>query len=298
MRKLALFHHLGYLPHAAQLQVHKSRAKRRVVASGVRVGKSTIGAYECVSYLLEPREKALGWLCGPTYDLSNRIFKRVVEVFHAKLAHRILSFDPRQHSLVVANFGGGRSELKGKSCDRPVALLGEALDFLVIDECAKLREDVWTEHLAPRVLDLNGDVLLLSTPDGPGWFHAEYMRGARKDPDPSYASWSFPTSANPHIDPARIEGERSRLDPDVFAAQYEARFVGVPREVCPTCLGPVEGRPGVAIIGDEFDTHYCPTCGDFTYADGRSAVGFVDGERRVMIIRLEPGLDEDVALPT
>lgn len=297
LRKLDLFRSLGYEPHPAQLQVHRSKAKRRVVASGVRVGKSTIGTFECVAYLLQPRERALGWLVGPTHDLASRIFRRVVQVFHEKLPHRVLSFDPRQHSLVIANLGGGTSELKGKSADKPVSLLGESLDFLVVDECTKLRSDVWSEHLSPRVLDRRGDVLLLSTPAGPGWFFDEFRRGTRKDPDPAFACWSFPTSANPIIDPQLIEAERKRLDHDTFAAQYLAEFVGVPLEICETCRGPVEGQPGAVIVGEGFDTKMCPTCGDYVYWDGRSAVGVIDGERKVTVIYLEDAPDAEIPLP-
>jgi hypothetical protein len=40
LSKRALFEHLGYEPHAGQQAIHDSKAPRRVVACGVRFGKS------------------------------------------------------------------------------------------------------------------------------------------------------------------------------------------------------------------------------------------------------------------
>jgi hypothetical protein len=151
----------AYAPHPGQLLVHRSRASRRVLACGTRFGKSTCAAMEAVAALMEPRDPALGWLVSGTYDLTDRIFKRVVQAIESHFPHRIKLFDPRNHRLVVINFGGGESELRAKSADRPQSLLGEALDFLVVDECASMRDDTWNECLAPRLIDRNGWALLI-----------------------------------------------------------------------------------------------------------------------------------------
>lgn len=65
--KEAIFADLGYVPHAGQLEVHRSKALRRVLACGVRWGKSTCAAMEAIAAALEPREASLGWFVGPTY---------------------------------------------------------------------------------------------------------------------------------------------------------------------------------------------------------------------------------------
>src|SRR5436190_5632717 len=107
--KAALFDLLGYTPHEGQQRVHDSKAKRRVVACGVRFGKSTFAVYEAIAALLEPRPSAIGWLIGPTYELNKRVFDRVVAVLHDRLPHRVERYSERERSIVVANLGGGRS---------------------------------------------------------------------------------------------------------------------------------------------------------------------------------------------
>jgi hypothetical protein len=266
----ALFEMLGYEPHEGQWQVHRSKAPRRVVACGTRWGKSTVAVFETIASLLEPRERALGWLVAPTYELTRRIFERLVAVLHDRMRHRIRKYDPRAHVIVVVNLGGGYSELRARSADRPAGLLGDALDFLVVDECTEIRDDVWDEYIAARLLDRHGTALLLSTPtDVSSWFFKQYRRAKK---DPAYAAFAMPTTSNPHIDAALIEAERKRLAPEVFASQYEARFTGLDFEKCDTCGGPdVYARAGITLHDDE-RPKFCPDCGLIVNEDGKTAV--------------------------
>src|SRR5215813_5842877 len=95
LRKRELFAACGYKPHPGQELVHRSRASRRVLACGVRWGKSTAAAMEAVAALLEPRDRALGWIVAPTYDSARRIFDEVVRTLHQHFAHRVLRYDAR-----------------------------------------------------------------------------------------------------------------------------------------------------------------------------------------------------------
>ena len=73
LNKLALFKSLGYQPHPGQLEIHKSDAPRRIVACGVRWGKTTAAAMPGTS--ASSRERAVStapcteacsaWRCQP-----------------------------------------------------------------------------------------------------------------------------------------------------------------------------------------------------------------------------------------
>jgi hypothetical protein len=296
LRKGELFHWLNYTPHPAQSIVHASRARFRVMACGTRFGKTTVAVHECLAALLTPGDTRLGWLIAPTFDLGQRTFKRVVESLHVHFEHRIRTFDPRTHRIVVVNFGGGVSELRAKSADRPVSLLGEALDFVVMDECTKIRSDVWSEHASPRLLDRKGWALLLSTPDGPGWFYDQFRRARR---DPEYAAWQFPTATNPYIAPELIEAERGRLAEDVFRAQFLAAFIGVPIEPCDVCHGPKPGHASRVIICEgDASVSTCPVCGLFVDEGGECLIHH-DGKDFVplRVLRIHPS-PEMVPLPS
>ena len=230
---------------------------------------------EAVAALLEPKEKAIGWLVAPTYDVCQRIYTRLCSVITEKLGHRVIELSPREQKIVVTNLGGGTSELRCKSADHPVGLLGEALDFLIVDEAATMRNEIWEDHLAPRLLDRKGWTLVISTPQGAGWFYDMYLRG-RKKLDPECESWASPSRDNPHMDAALIEAERGRMPPEKFSQQYEAEFLGVYKEPCAVCGGPQENVTGeisapVGVYEDDF-VPSCPKCGMFTDAAGRCVV--------------------------
>jgi hypothetical protein len=275
LEKLALFEDLEYRPHEGQIQIHKSTARRRVLACGTRFGKSVCAAYEVIAGLLEPRESTLGWICAPTYELTKRVWQRVAFVLQERLSHRVLEIAPREQRIRVVNLAGGVSELRGKSADQPAGLLGEELDFLVVDEATQLRSEVWTNYLSARLIDRQGWSLLLSTPAGPGWFYEEFKRGKRNR-DPGCESWSMPTWTNPHMNRETIEAERGRLPEEAFKQQYEATFVGVPDEPCETCGGPREDAIGkVTAPEGEYKDDFiprCPECGIFVDSTGRCIV--------------------------
>ncbi len=270
----ALFADLGYEPHPGQLLVHRSSARFRVLACGTRWGKSTCAGMEAVAAMVEPREAATGWLVAPTYDVCKRIYTRLCAVVTQHLSHRVVTISPREQKIVVTNLAGGFSELRCKSADHPVSLLGEALDFLVVDEAATMRNEVWEDHLAPRLIDRKGSALVISTPQGPGWFYEMYRRG-RKNRDPECESWASPSSDNPHVSAAVIEAERGRMPPEKFAQQYGGEFLDVPRDPCEQCGGPQEDVPGRIDLPphmeyEDFPT--CPSCGMFVNPEGRCIV--------------------------
>jgi hypothetical protein len=99
-----------------------------------------------------------------------------------------------------------------------------------------------------------------------------------------------------------IEAERKRLPEDVFAAQYEAQFVGVPVERCDTCLGPTPGVPTFVMIQGYDEPGTCPACGRLTDSEGRSIVPLRrDGtEGTPHIVRIVPcrGAEDPPEMPS
>lgn len=220
--KQALFEDLGYKPHEGQSAIHASRAPRRVVACGVRWGKSLCAAMEAIAAAMEPSERSIGWIVAPTYDLSERVFNQIVVVLAGHLRHRIVSLKEHERRLVLRNMGGGLSEIRGKSADNPVSLLGEGLDWVVVDEGARMKPSIWESHLSQRLIDKHGWALLISTPRGKGWFYEVFRRGQGSDPD--YASWNWPSWTNPLLDREQIDAERDRLPERIFRQEYGAEF--------------------------------------------------------------------------
>jgi hypothetical protein len=221
--KDALFAQLGYVPHPGQVAVHRSAAKRRVLACGVRFGKSLCAAMEAVAAAMQPRKRTMGWVVAPTLDLADKVFREIVIVVAEHLKHRLLELKQHEKKIVLRNLSGGISEIRAKTADNPVSLLGEGLDFVIVDEAARLKPAIWNSYLAQRLIDKDGWALLISTPRGKGWFYDMWRAGQSADPD--YKSWNAPSWQNPHLRRELIEAERERLPEVVFRQEFGAEFL-------------------------------------------------------------------------
>ena len=221
--KFAFFESLGYEPYPGQLEIHVSDAPRRIVACGVRWGKTLCAAMEGIAAAMLPCERSVGWVVAPTYELTDRVFQEVLRIVRRHLAHRIKELRERERVLVLYNMEGGLSEIRGKSADSEVSLLGEGLDWVIVDEASRLKPSIWQSHLSQRLVDKKGWALLIATPHGKGWFYDMYRRGQGKDPD--YRSWNQPSWKNPSLDREEIEKQREAIPERVFREQYGAEFI-------------------------------------------------------------------------
>ncbi len=248
--KSALFKHVGYEPHAGQQAIHESRASRRVVACGVRWGKTWCAAMEGLAAAMAPNARSIGWVVAPTYDLSERVFDRIALTVAEHLHHRIISLKQHEHRLVIRNMAGGVSEIRGKSADNPVSLLGEGLNWVIVDEAARLKPSIWESHLSQRLLDKRGWALLISTPKGKGQFFELWRRGQGRDPD--YQSWNKPSWTNPLLSREMIEAERERLPERVFGQEYGAQFLEGSGAVFRNVREVATGEWGVPVAGERY----------------------------------------------
>lgn len=178
---------------------------------------------ESLAAAMEPRDRSIGWVVAGTYDLADKVFREILLIVTRHLRHRIVTLKEHEKKLVLRNMAAGLSEIRGKSADNSVSLLGEGLDFVVVDEAARLKPTIWESHLSQRLLDKKGWALLISTPRGKGFFYDLFRRGQGNDPD--YESWNHASKSNPYLNADLIEAERARLPERVFRQEYEGEFL-------------------------------------------------------------------------
>ena len=82
-----------------------------------------------------------------------------------RIAVQIPGCDVRESERMVTLPTGGTVQVK--SADNPDSLRGEGLNFVVIDECAFVKEDAWTDALRPALADRKGGACLLYTSPSP-----------------------------------------------------------------------------------------------------------------------------------
>lgn len=200
--------------HPGQRVVALHPARFRVLACGRRWGKTRLGSALCIAVAATGGRS---WWVAPSYPVATvgwRLIKR--------LSGQIPGVAIHQGDRLVTLPGGG--EIQVRSADNPDSLRGEGLDFVVLDECAFMREEAWTEALRPALSDRHGRAMFISTPKGRNWFWRLWQRCQDETQD-EWHGWQLPTSDNPYISDSEIEAARQDLPERIFSQEYLAQFL-------------------------------------------------------------------------
>lgn len=212
----------GYVPHSGQQIFHNSKARFRLMTCGRRWGKSLSASREAMKAMVSKPDQ-LGWVVAPSYELAEKVFREIYWSFHKKLPWLVKNSSISKGNMFVELHNG--SKVIGKSADNPVSLIGEGLNFLIIDEASKIKSDVWWEALRPTIADKKGWVVFISTPTGKTWFYELYILGVDKNKNIDYESWHFTSYDNPYLDKSEIDEAKSKTPIDKFRQEWLAEFL-------------------------------------------------------------------------
>jgi hypothetical protein len=201
-------------PHQAQAVIHNSPARFRVVDAGRRFGKTRLGVLECLEAAAKGKR---AWWVAPSYKMAN-VGWRPLRKLAAQIPGALVNLTEKNVTLP----GGG--EVSVRTADNPDSLRGEGLDLVVMDECAFIKPEAWSEALRPALSDKLGRALFISTPRGRNWFWEMYQRGINGD-NTDWASFRYKTLDNPFIAPSEIEDAKQLLPELIFRQEYEAEFI-------------------------------------------------------------------------
>jgi PBSX family phage terminase large subunit len=216
--KQPFFEMTGYNPHPKQEEMHRSATMNMVGIAGRRSGKTKFASKEIEVELMQPNKRI--WSAAPTYDLTDKIFREVAYTMMVTFKGQGIIRHSDRDKIIKTAWG---SEYIGKTTKNPNSLLGEGLDLLVYDECAKDGFRIWDKYLNPTLTDRSGRAIFITTPEGNNWVKSLYERGIdSKQPD--WESFHFTTLDNPYIDSVMVEKARKELTPETFKQEYEASF--------------------------------------------------------------------------
>jgi predicted phage terminase large subunit-like protein len=212
---------LNFNLHAKQMEVFQSDARFKVVAAGRRAGKSYLSAVVLVIEALKEKNR-FGidlkgkevWYVAPTYTQARDIMWNVLKEICAPVMEK---FHENTSTIFLKN---GRT-IKLKGSDRPDTLRGVSLAFVVLDEYAFMRPEVWDMIVGPALADTRGDALFIGTPDGKNHFYDLWMEGKNSE---DMASFHFNSLDNPIIQHEELEKARRRMSADAFRQEFEASF--------------------------------------------------------------------------
>lgn len=119
--------------------------------------------------------------------------------------------------------------------DKPQRIEGSPWDGCVIDELANCKPGMWDVNIRPALADRGGWAWLIGVPDSDSPGQVEYktrVEMARGGTDAEWESFEWPSSDI--LPENEIESARRQMDPELFAQEYEGKFVLAGGLACPS----------------------------------------------------------------
>ena len=205
-----------------QQGVYSAPERFKVVAAGRRCGKSRLAAWMLILNALQA-ERGHVFYVAPTQGQARDIMWGVLE----ELAHTIIA-SKHVNNMQIKLINGATISLKG--ADRPDTMRGVSLKFLVMDEYADMKPQVWEEVLRPALADQKGGCLFIGTPKGRNHFY-ELYKYAEMSGDEAYKAWHFTSYDNPLLDPEEIDTAKKSMSSYAFRQEFMASFEALGSEI-------------------------------------------------------------------
>jgi len=195
-----------------------------VVGAGRRFGKSYLAR---VNLLVE----ALKMTNDQGYDISDTsvyyiapTFNQAKDIMWQSLKTMAAPFTKkvRENECILTLTNGRQIHLKGS--DRPDTLRGVGLSYVVMDEYAFMKEEVWTAIIRPVLADVRGGAMFIGTPDGKNHFYDLFLQAERGGDNGQWAAWTFSSIENPLLDPAEIASATKDMPLAYVKQEFEANF--------------------------------------------------------------------------
>ena len=214
--------------HSRQEEVFYDDARYKVVAAGRRFGKSFLAA---VTLFVEAAKNTKVRSDGEEIDLAlEKVYyvaptftqgKEILWPLLKELGDDLIA-QAYENEASLRLINGRTIHIKG--ADRPDSLRGTGLSYVVLDEYAFMKEEVWEMIISPQLARSEGGALFIGTPDGKNHFYQLFQRGLSEDQYPAWKAWHFPSIDNPFLPAAEIEEARERMSAERFKQEMEASF--------------------------------------------------------------------------
>ena len=198
-----------------QKKVWADSTRFKIVAAGRRTGKSRLAAWMLIVNALQA-DKGHVFYVAPTQGQARDIMWQTL----LELAHPVVT-NAHINNLQIKLVNGATISLKG--ADRPETMRGVSLKFLVMDEYADMKPEVFEQILRPAFADQKGGALFIGTPMGRNHFYDLYKYAELED-DESYEAWHFTSYDNELLDPEEIDLAKKSMSSYAFRQEFMASF--------------------------------------------------------------------------
>ena len=198
-----------------QQDVWNDATRFKIVAAGRRTGKSRLAAWLLIVNALESSKGNVFYVAPTQGQARDIMWQTLLELGNPVIVSSHIN------NLQIKLINGATISLKG--ADRPETMRGVSLKFLVMDEYADMKPEVFEQILRPALADQKGNALFIGTPMGRNHFYELYQYAELED-DPTYKAWHFTSYDNPLLDSEEINVAKKSMSSYAFRQEFMASF--------------------------------------------------------------------------
>ena len=198
-----------------QQDVWSDDTRFKIVAAGRRTGKSRLAAWLLIVNALESSKGNVFYVAPTQGQARDIMWQTLLELGNPVIVSSHIN------NLQIKLINGATISLKG--ADRPETMRGVSLKFLVMDEYADMKPEVFEQILRPALADQKGNALFIGTPMGRNHFYELYQYAELGD-DLTYKSWHFTSYDNPLLDAEEINVAKKSMSSYAFRQEFMASF--------------------------------------------------------------------------
>ena len=198
-----------------QQKVWNKVVRFKVVAAGRRTGKTLLAVYLLLYYALQAKAGHVFYVAPTQGQARDIMWQVLLEKGNAVIKNSHIN------NLQVTLINGATISLKG--ADRPETMRGVSLKYLVMDEYADMKPEVWEQILRPALADQKGGALFIGTPMGRNHFYDLY-KYAEDGEDDTWNAWHFTSYDNPLLDAKEIDAAKKSMSSFAFRQEFMASF--------------------------------------------------------------------------
>lgn len=205
-----------------QQDVFNDPTRFKVIPAGRRVGKSQFAAWKLILEGLAATAGVVVYV-APTQGQAKEIIWDLI----FDLGRDVITGSHTNEGWIKL-VNGTKIYIKG--ADRPQTMRGLKIKFLVLDEYADMKPEVWEQILRPALSDLRGEAVFIGTPMGRNHFYELYQYAESSD-DPEWIGYTFTTYDNPTIPKSEVDAAKRSMSSFSFRQEFMASFESLGSEI-------------------------------------------------------------------
>jgi len=198
-------------------QIQEDQVKYIILTTGRQFGKTMMAQNLALKWGLENPNSEVMWV-SPIYSQARKVFESIANA----IEENGLVKSVNKSNLEILFVNG--SIMRFKSGERPDGLRGYTLDYLIIDEAAFIKDDVWNQVLKATILVKGKKILFISTPKGKNYLYSLSLR-AQDENNKQYIHLKGTSFDSPFISVDELIEAQKTLPTDIYKQEILGEFI-------------------------------------------------------------------------